>query len=142
MLLLFRLASILESFPRDQYRSLEIFSPERVDSVIKSLCAVLLALGLVCPTSLRAEEVAEKAGIGIGLSIGNVIAVPAKAISVSIGMLAGLLSFVLTGGDTEVAGQTWQNSVEDPYLITPEVAQKAIGERPQLQERDIQTSPY
>jgi hypothetical protein len=142
MLLLFRHAPILESFPRNQYRSLEILSLERVDSMTKSLCAVLLALGLVFPMSLRAEEVVEKAGTGIGLTIGNVIAVPAKAISVSIGMAAGLLSFVLTGGDTEVAGQTWRNSIEDPYLITPEVAQKAIGERPQLKEKDIQTSPY
>ncbi|HEV8344240.1 MAG TPA: hypothetical protein VGR30_17950 [Candidatus Binatia bacterium] len=108
----------------------------------KSLCAVLLVSGLLLPASLAADEVVEKAGIGIGLSIGNVLVVPAKAISVSIGMAAGLLSFVLTGGDTEVAGQTWRNSIEDPYLITPEVAQKAIGERPQLKETDIRATKY
>jgi hypothetical protein len=60
--------------------------------------------------------------------------IPAKAISVSVGVVFGALSFVLTGGDNEVAQQMWRDSTADPYLITPEIARKAIGRRPELSE--------
>jgi hypothetical protein len=46
------------------------------------------------------------------------------------------LSFVLTGGDTEVTQQMWRDSTADPYLITPEIARKAIGRRPELSAND------
>jgi hypothetical protein len=83
---------------------------------------------------LRAEDTIEKAGVAIGVSVGNVIFLPAKAISTSMGLFFGALSFVLTGGDTEVMHQTWRDSTEGPYLITPEVARNAIGRRPILSE--------
>lgn len=86
------------------------------------------------PPFLRAEDTIEKAGVAIGVSAGNVIFLPAKAISTSMGLFFGALSFVLTGGDTEVMQQTWRDSTEGPYLITPEVARNAIGRRPILSE--------
>jgi hypothetical protein len=64
------------------------------------------------------------------------ILLPAKAISTSMGLFFGALSFVLTGGDTEVTQQMWRYSTEGPYLITPEVARKAIGKRPYLSETE------
>jgi hypothetical protein len=101
----------------------------------------LLALAMVLigtlPSLLRAEETKiEKAGIAVGLSAGNVIFLPAKAISTSMGLFFGALSFVLTGGDTEVMRQTWRDTTEGPYLITPEVARKSIGRRPYLSETE------
>jgi hypothetical protein len=86
------------------------------------------------PSLLRAEDTIEKAGIAVGLSAGNMILLPAKAISTSMGLFFGALSFVLTGGDTEVTQQMWRYSTADPYLITGEVARKAIGKRPELSE--------
>jgi hypothetical protein len=107
---------------------------------IGTLSALLtLALVLVgtAPSLLRAEETTiEKAGVALGVSAGNVIFLPAKAISTSMGVFFGALSFVLTGGDTEIMRQAWRDTTEGPYLITPEVARKAIGKRPNLSETE------
>jgi hypothetical protein len=100
----------------------------------------LLALAMVligtAPSLLRAEDTIEKAGVAVGVTAGNVVFLPAKAISTSMGLFFGALSFVLTGGDTEVTQQMWRYSTEGPYLITPEVARKAIGKRPYLSETE------
>jgi hypothetical protein len=96
-----------------------------------------LAMVLIVPYLLRAEDTTiEKAGVAVGVSAGNVIFLPAKAISTSMGLFFGALSFVLTGGDTEVMQQAWRDTTEGPYLITPEVARKAIGKRPDLSETE------
>lgn len=86
-------------------------------------------------SGLRAEDGIEKAGVVVGVTAGNMVFIPAKAISTSIGLVFGALSFVLTGGGTEVTQQMWRYSTADPYLITPDLARKAIGERPELQEK-------
>ena len=101
----------------------------------------LLALAIVLigtlPSFLHAQETRiEQAGVALGVSAGNVIFLPAKAISTSMGVFFGVLSFVLTGGDTEIMRQAWRDSTEGPYLITPEVARNAIGRRPNLSETE------
>lgn len=88
------------------------------------------------PAFLRAEDKIEKAGVAVGVTAGNVVFLPAKVISTSMGLFFGALSFVLTGGDTEVAQQMWRYSTAEPYLITPEVARNAIGSRPILSETE------
>ena len=99
----------------------------------KSLCAALIVSALLLPRSLFAElerrsrPMRRRFGLALGLCLG---------------LTAGLLSFILTGGDTEVTQQAWQNSAQGPYLITPAVAKKAIGERPELQEKSEPTSKY
>ena len=87
------------------------------------------------PSSLRAQDAVEAAGVGVGMTAGNSIFVPAKAISVSVGLLTGALSFVLTGGNADLTRQIWRDTTQGPYLITPEVAYKAIGQRPELLEQ-------
>jgi hypothetical protein len=99
-------------------------------------CALATTLIGTAPFLLRAEDTIEKVGVAVGVSVGNMVFLPAKAISTSMGLFFGALSFVLTGGDTEVAQQMWRYSTEDPYLITPEVARKAIGRRPDLSETE------
>jgi hypothetical protein len=99
--------------------------------------ALAVTLTALWPPSLRAEDTTtEKAGVALGLSLGNMVFIPAKAISTSMGLFFGALSFVLTGGDTEVTQQMWRDSTADPYLITPEIARKAIGRRPELSAND------
>jgi hypothetical protein len=95
--------------------------------------AILVAGSLT--SGLRAEDTIEQAGVALGVSVGNMIFLPAKAISTSVGLFFGALSFVLTGGGTEVTHQMWRYSTADPYLITPDLARKAIGERPELLEK-------
>jgi hypothetical protein len=98
--------------------------------------ALAITLTAIWPPLLRAEDAIEKAGVAIGVTVGNMVFIPAKAISTSMGLFFGVLSFVLTGGDTEVTHQMWRDSTADPYLITPAIARKAIGRRPELSEND------
>jgi hypothetical protein len=81
---------------------------------------------------LWAEDNIEKAGVITGVTAGNMWFVPLKVMAVSMGALSGALSFVLTGGDDEVTRQVWRDTLQGPYFITPELAKKAIGVRPEL----------
>jgi hypothetical protein len=96
------------------------------------IAVLIIAFLAVSPALLKAEDVIEKAGVGVGVTAGNMLFLPIKAISVSIGALSGVLSFIVTGGDTEVARQVWQDTVHGPYAITPEVARTGIGYRPEI----------
>jgi hypothetical protein len=100
-----------------------------------------MTLTALWPSLLPAEDAIEKAGVAVGVTAGNMVFLPAKAISTSMGLFFGALSFVLTGGDDEVTQQMWRNSTAEPYLITPEVARRAIGRRPELSEANEQAKP-
>jgi uncharacterized membrane protein len=95
-----------------------------------AIVASAVLLSSIAP--LRAEESVEKAGVAVGLTVGNVLFVPLKAMSAAMGAISGALSFVLMGGDDEVTKQVWRDTLPGPYVITPELAKKAIGERPEL----------
>jgi len=101
----------------------------------KPLAIALLIIILLSPLPLFAENSQETAAIGVGLTAGNMWFVPIKAISVIMGLTGGALSFVLTGGDAEVTRQMWQDTIAGPYLITPDLARKSIGERPELSQK-------
>lgn len=101
---------------------------------VSSLAIAALILGLLSPLPASAEEPDEIAGMGIGVTAGNMWFVPIKAISVVMGLTGGAVSFVLSGGNAEMARQIWRDTTEGPYLITPEVARKAVGERPELKK--------
>lgn len=100
----------------------------------KTLIALALILSSLAPTGLLAEDVIEKAGVAVGVTAGNMWVIPLKAISVTNGILTGALSFVVTGGNLSLTQQIWQDTLQGPYIITPELAKKAIGERPELSE--------
>ena len=99
-----------------------------------SLIVAALFLLSVYPSILKAQDAIEAAGVGVGVTAGNLVFIPAKAISVSMGLVSGALSFVLTGGNADLTRQIWRDTSQGPYLITPEVAYKAIGRRPELLE--------
>jgi hypothetical protein len=93
-----------------------------------------LFIASLCPSILNAEEAIEIAAVDVGVTAGNLVFVPAKAASVAMGLVSGALSFVLTGGNADLTRQIWRDTTEGPYLITPAVARKAIGQRPELME--------
>ena len=101
------------------------------------LAALLIASTLTStiPVLVNAEDVIEKAGVATGVSAGNMWFLPIKAITMTIGALSGALSFVVTGGNTELTQQIWQDTIQGPYIITPEVARTAIGQRPELEPK-------
>lgn len=99
-----------------------------------TILGVALMLNTSVPVLLSAEDMIEKEGVAVGVTAGNIWFVPAKAVSVVNGLLTGALSFILTGGNLSLTQQIWQDTLQGPYLITPEVAKKAVGERPELSE--------
>ena len=107
---------------------------------VTALAIALLIAVLLSPLPLFAEDLNEMAGIGIGLTAGNMWFVPIKAISVVMGVTQGAVSFVLSGGNVELTQQIWQDTTQGPYLITPDVAQKAIGERPEIKKQQAEDS--
>ena len=107
--------------------------PKRMN--LKPLAIALLTIALLSPLPLFAESSQETVGVGVGLTAGNMWFLPIKAISVVMGLTGGVLSYVVTGGDTEVARQMWQDTTAGPYLITPDLARKSIGERPELSQK-------
>ena len=94
---------------------------------------VLLTLTSIAPAHLRAEDVIEKAGVATGVTLGNTVAVPLKAVTMAIGALGGVLSFIVTGGNTELTQQIWRDTQEGPYVVTPELARMSVGQRPELE---------
>lgn len=96
---------------------------------------LMIALSLLAPVRGAAEDAIETAGVAVGVTAGNMWFVPIKSISVVLGLTAGAMSFVLSGGNTELTRQIWEDSTRGPYLVTPEVARQSIGERPELLEK-------
>jgi hypothetical protein len=102
---------------------------------LKAVVVLALILSGLAPALLRAEDTIEKAGMAVEMSAGNMWFLPAKFISSSIGILSGALSFVVTGGNADLTQQIWQDTLQGPYVITPELAKKSIGERPELSQQ-------
>ena len=100
-----------------------------------TIAVIALSLTNLSPALLRAEDTIEKAGVATGVSAGNMWFLPIKAITMTIGALSGALSFVVTGGNTELTQQIWQDTSQGPYIITPDVARTAIGKRPELEPK-------
>jgi hypothetical protein len=105
--------------------------------MIRMRAAVILVIAAllwstVQATPLGAAEKIEKAGVAVASTVGNLLFVPLKAMSASVGVLTSALSFVVTGGDEELSSQIWKDTLQGPYVITPELARKAVGERPEL----------
>ena len=98
-----------------------------------AIAILLLALTGTAPAHLRAEDMIEKAGVATGVTVGNAIATPLKAVTMVIGAFAGVLSFVVTGGNTELTQQIWQDTLQGPYVITPELARMSVGQHPELE---------
>jgi hypothetical protein len=100
----------------------------------RSLSAVL-ALVVTClfPAIANSDDAIEKAGVGVGVTAGNMLFLPIKAIAVTVGIFSGALSYVVTGGNSDLTKQIWQDTTEGPYVITPDVARMGVGQRPELE---------
>ena len=100
----------------------------------RRLLLTALFIASLSPSILKAEEAIEIGAVDVGVTAGNLVFLPAKAASVLMGGVSGALSFVLTGGNADLTRQIWRDTTEGPYFITPELARKAIGDRPELRE--------
>jgi hypothetical protein len=96
---------------------------------------IALTLTAASPILVRAEDTIEKAGVAVGVSAGNMWFLPIKAIAMTIGAIGGALSYVVTGGNTDLTEQIWRDTSQGPYVITPELARTSIGQRPELEQK-------
>ena len=97
--------------------------------------AMVLMFSALSPSFVNAEDAIETAGVLVGVTAGNVLFLPAKAISAFIGLSSGAFSYIVTGGNADLTKQIWRDTTEGPYVITPELARKSVGERPELLEK-------
>jgi len=104
------------------------------------LAALVLTLTGFSSASLSAEDAIEKAGVAVGVTAGNMWFLPIKAITVTVGALSGALSYVVTGGNTELTQQIWQDTLQEPYVVTRGLARQSIGQRPEIQETKTTTA--
>jgi len=108
------------------------------------LLAGMIALSIVAalPQTPRAEDNIEKAGVAVGVSAGNVYYLPIKYLIVMpVAGLFGALSYVVTGGNTELTKQIWQDNFQGPYVIDADLARKGVGKRPELEEKMPAVNP-
>ncbi len=106
--------------------------------------AAAVAIAILAAPAVYAADPIETAGVVTGVTAGNAVAVPAKIISVGNGLLMGALSFLLTGGNADLTRQIWSDVTEGPWYISPAVARRAVGERPELEKRKagmVETTP-
>ena len=99
---------------------------------VAAIAAAALLWNTVLAAPLCAEDNIEKAGVAVGVTAGNMVFIPLQAGLLPMNAFIGALSFVLSGGNAELTKQIWSDTLPGPYVITPEIAKKAIGERPEL----------
>ncbi|NIO11212.1 MAG: hypothetical protein GTO40_25635 [Deltaproteobacteria bacterium] len=98
----------------------------------KTVIAVLSLIILIAPYSSFAGEGINKAGEVTGVTVGNMVFVPVKVAIMGFAAPVALLSLIGSLGDTEQAKAIWKDSTDQPYFISPKLARKSVGRRPDL----------
>jgi|SRR5215475_1620903 len=106
------------------------------------LAALAIVTALAGPVFAQNDEqpidrtaVIDKTAAGIGITFGNAVFVPFKAISTVWVLGMGGLSFIISGGDTELTRQSWRDVTEGPWVITDEFARQSVGTRPEKERQ-------
>ena len=64
-------------------------------------------------------SVSEEAGYGVGSVLANIFYIPAKVTYAGLGLMAGGLGFVFSGGRADVANNIIYPAVRGNYVVTP-----------------------
>jgi hypothetical protein len=100
------------------------------------LAALAIVTALAAPVfAENNEQPIDRTAAGVGVTFGNAVFIPFKAISAVWGLGMGGLSFILSGGDTELTRQSWRDVTEGPYVITDEFARQSVGTRPEKEKQ-------
>ena len=82
-------------------------------------CAVILA---ATPAAAKKPDgMAKEAGLGAGAAICSMVWTPLKLTHAVVGVVAGGLGFLVTGGDTEVWKRVSSKTLTGDYVITPKI---------------------
>lgn len=84
-------------------------------------CALVMTTVLAARPTLAedGEGFFEKAGIGLGTALVNVLYIPAKFTYATVGGLIGGFAWLLTLGDTDTAMGVWEPTMGGSYVVTP-----------------------
>ena len=82
-------------------------------------CALVAALLASARPALAEEGFFEKAGIGLGTALVNVLYIPAKFTYATVGGLIGGFAWLLSLGDTDTAMGVWEPTMGGSYIVTP-----------------------
>jgi hypothetical protein len=82
-------------------------------------CVVVGALLASARPALAEEGFFEKAGIGLGTALVNVLYIPAKFTYATVGGLIGGFAWLLSLGDTDTAMGVWEPTMGGSYIVTP-----------------------
>ncbi|MBM4242694.1 MAG: hypothetical protein FJ148_02620 [Deltaproteobacteria bacterium] len=80
---------------------------------------VMTPLLFARPTLAAEEGFLEKAGVGAGTALANVLYIPAKLTYATLGGLIGGFAWVLSLGDTDTAMGVWGPTMGGSYIVTP-----------------------
>jgi len=69
--------------------------------------------------SQPAEPVGQEAGYGVGAALASIFYIPAKVTYAGLGLLAGGLGYVVSGGRSDVANNIIYPAVRGNYVVTP-----------------------
>ncbi|MFQ5541829.1 MAG: hypothetical protein ACE5E2_03290 [Candidatus Binatia bacterium] len=103
-------------------------------SKVKFLFVALLLCALLSPPSLSADDLVENAGVGIGVTAGNLIYVPFKVTIMVLAVPQAAFSWLLSGGNDQLTKQFLEDTLDEPYFISTELARFAVGESPDLDD--------
>jgi hypothetical protein len=105
-----------------------------LSSKVKFLFVALLLCALLSPPTLSADDLVENAGVGIGVTAGNLIYVPLKATVMVFAVPQAVFSWLLSGGNDQLTRQFLEDTLEGPYFISTDLARSAVGESPDLDD--------
>ena len=86
----------------------------------RTVAAIVLvaAMGAAKPADAQ-ESFWSEVGMGAGAGFSNLLYVPAKAIYAGFGGIVGGVAWCVTGGDTQVANEIWNASMNGTWVVTP-----------------------
>ena len=86
-------------------------------------CALVATTVLTARPAFAEEDdgLFEKAGIGLGTALVNVLYIPAKFTYATVGGLIGGFAWLLSLGDTDTAMGVWEPTMGGSYIVTPDM---------------------
>ena len=97
----------------------QIFKGFALASLVTVMSSPLYAQTAAPNTQAAEQPVGEEAGYGVGAALASVFYIPVKVTYAGLGLLAGGLGYVFSGGRADVANNIIYPAVRGNYVVTP-----------------------
>jgi hypothetical protein len=78
-----------------------------------------LLLSPVPAAAKKPQHIAKEGGLGAGSAVATLAWTPLKLLHAGVGLMAGGLCFLVTGGDTEVWKRVQSKALTGDFVVTP-----------------------